>query len=162
MDGRADLRDAVKRNLVADVARSFGQVRLKVTGTSMLPSVYPGDILTVQRCHAADLNPGQIILGFRNEALVAHRLVRKEKNQFLTRGDSLYNYDHPFQVEEILGRVVSIDRDGREISIVPAWWHSAVRFLLRRSQLLIRVLLNVVGMVESRMRMPVKAAGENR
>jgi hypothetical protein len=40
MDAPTDLRDAVKRNLVADLARSFGRVRLRVNGTSMLPSIW--------------------------------------------------------------------------------------------------------------------------
>src|ERR1017187_3020778 len=130
MDVEADLRDAVKRNLVADVARSFGQVRLKVTGTSMLPSVWPGDILTVSRCSCGDLNPGQIVLCFRDEALVAHRLIRKSGNRIVTRGDSLYNYDRPFREEELLGRVVTIVRDGRQVEPTPSWWHGAVCFLL--------------------------------
>jgi len=77
MDAPTDLRDAVKRNLVADLARSFGRVRLRVNGTSMLPSIWPGDILTVNQCNAADLIPGRIVLCYRNQALVAHRVVGK-------------------------------------------------------------------------------------
>ena len=61
--------------------------------------------------------PGQIVLCFRDEALVAHRLVRKSGSQFITRGDSLYNFDRPFQEDEILGRVVTIVRDGRQVDL---------------------------------------------
>jgi signal peptidase I len=143
MDVQTDLRDAVKRNLVADVVGSFGQVRLEVTGTSMLPAVWPGDIVTVSRCHAADLCPGQIVLCFRDEALVTHRLVGKIGNRFITRGDSVCHYDAPLREDEILGQVVSILRDGRRIDLSPAWWHGAGRFILRRSQLVVRVLLGV-------------------
>ena len=143
MDVQTNLREAVKRNLVADVARSFGQVRLKVTGTSMLPAVFPGDIVTVCRCSAADLLPGQIVLCFRDEALVAHRLARVNENRFITRGDSLCNDDRPFQEDEILGRVVCIHRDGREVDPAPAWWHGAGCFVLRRSELFVRLLLGM-------------------
>ena len=48
----ADLQQctALQCELVADVARAFGEVRLRVTGASMLPAIWPGDILvTVQR-----------------------------------------------------------------------------------------------------------------
>jgi len=145
MDGNADLRDAVKRHLVADVARSFGQVRLQVTGCSMLPAVWPGDLLTVRRCGSAELNAGQIVLCFRDGALVAHRLVGTRGKQFLTRGDSLYNFDRPFREDEILGRVVAMERDGRQVDPNPSWWHGAVRFLLRRSELCVRLLLRWKG-----------------
>jgi hypothetical protein len=141
MDEQTNVRDAVKRNLVVDVARSFGQVRLKVHGTSMLPSVLPGDLLTVKRRTPTELKPGQILLCFRDEALVAHRLTGKVGNQFITRGDSLCNYDRPYREEEILGQVVSIDRDGRAVDPSPAWWHGVGCFALRRSDLLIRLLL---------------------
>jgi hypothetical protein len=143
MDERTDLRDAVKRSLVVETVRSFGQVQLKVTGTSMLPSVWPGDTLTVSRCNTEDLVPGRIVLCFRNQGFTAHRLVGKSGNGFITRGDSLCDYDPPFQEDEILGEVVSILRDGRRIDPSPAWWHGAGRWILRRSQLSIRVLLGL-------------------
>jgi signal peptidase len=143
MDVQSDLRDAAKRSLVAEVARSFGQVRLRVTGTSMLPSVWPGDILTVSRCNVADLLPGRIVLCFRNQEFVAHRLTGKTGNRFITRGDSLCHYDHPFRGDEILGEVVSIFRDGRPVDPLPAWWHGTACWILRRSQLSVRVLLGV-------------------
>ncbi len=155
MEGQAELRDAVKRNLVADVARSFGQVRLKVTGTSMLPAVFPGDVLTVSRCSGAELCAGQIILCFRDGALVAHRLVRKNGSQFITRGDSLYNFDRPFQEDEILGRVVTIVRDGRQVNSKLAWWHGLVCFILRRSQWFMRQLFRLKKLRCSARKLPL-------
>jgi signal peptidase I len=143
MDSQNDLRDAAKRGLVADVVRSFGQVRLKVTGTSMLPAVLPGDILTVIRRDGADLLPGQIVLCFRDEELIAHRLTGKSGNLFITRGDSLCHDDRSFREDEVLGQVVSILRDGLQIDPSPAWWHGAGRFVLRRSELSVRVLLGL-------------------
>jgi hypothetical protein len=52
----------VKYELALDVLRSFGEARLPVTGASMLPSIWPGDILEVraqrpradQPCHSDD------------------------------------------------------------------------------------------------------------
>lgn len=143
MGSPADLRDAVKRNLVADVARSFGRVHLKVTGSSMLPSVWPGDILTVNQCNAADVILGRVVLCYRNQELVAHRLVGKRDNLLVTRGDSLLRDDPPFQNDELVGEVVSILRNGRLVDPSPAWWHSAGCWILRRSQLSARVLLGL-------------------
>ena len=46
-DGK--LLDEATHDLDAQVIRQFGELRLKVTGASMLPSVWPGDVLTVRR-----------------------------------------------------------------------------------------------------------------
>ena len=61
-------------------------IRLKATGTSMLPAVWPGDILTVSRRATAELQPGQIILCYRNHCFVAHRLVGQSGDSLVTRG----------------------------------------------------------------------------
>jgi len=143
MDAPTNLRDAVKRNLVADVVRSFGRVRLKVTGTSMLPSVWPGDILIVSQCNAADLSPGQIVLCYRNQGFVAHRLVGKRGNCLITRGDSLPYEDRPFGDDEVLGQVVSILRHGRPVDPSPVWWHGTGSWILRHSELCTRMLLRL-------------------
>ena len=87
----------------------------------MLPSVWPCDTLTANLCNTADLVPDRIVPCFRNQGFTAHRLVGKTRNGVVTRGDSLCDYDPPFQEDEILGEVVSILRDGRRIDPSPAW-----------------------------------------
>src|SRR2546428_4977056 len=57
-----DLRAAAHRELLAEVARKFGEIRFKATGDSMLPSVWPGDLLTVRRQSFSEFRPGQIVL----------------------------------------------------------------------------------------------------
>ena len=49
MDVEFQQRPALGCELVAEVVRSFGEVRLKVTGGSMLPAIWPGDVITVRR-----------------------------------------------------------------------------------------------------------------
>ena len=44
-----DLRAAAHRELLAEVARKFGEIRFKATEGSMLSPVWPGDVLTVRR-----------------------------------------------------------------------------------------------------------------
>ena len=134
---------AVKCGLVAEVARTFGEVRLKVTGTSMLPSMWPGDILTVRRRIVEELSPGQIVLCYRDRGFVAHRLVRKRGDVLITRGDSLSDEDRPFREDEVLGEVVSILRDGRPIAPYQDWWLSACSWILRHSELCTRMLLRL-------------------
>jgi signal peptidase I len=143
VDLTGELQNLAKCDLVADVARQFGEVRLKVTGTSMLPSVWPGDILTVRRRSVAELLPGQIVLCYRNQGFVAHRLVGKLGDCLVTRGDSLSNEDRPFQNDEVLGEVVSILRNGRRVAPSPLWLIRAGSWILRHSELCTRMLLRL-------------------
>ena len=143
MDLTVELQDAVKRDLVAEVARDFGEVRLKVTGTSMLPAVWPDDVLTVRRRCATELLPGHIVLCYRNQGFVAHRLVRNQGDCLVTRGDALPYEDRPFRDDEVLGEVVSIVRYGRSVDPSPAWWHGTGAWILRHSELCTRMLLRL-------------------
>ena len=145
-----DCRDAVKRNLVADVTRSYGRVRIMAHGTSMLPSVFPGDILIASRCIPADLVPGQIVLCYRDQQFVAHRLVGKIENHLVTRGDAVCGCYQPFREDEVLGEVVLILRDGYPVDPSPAWWHGAGRWTLRRSRMLGRVLVRLKRLQSSK------------
>lgn len=67
-----DSRAAVKCDLAAAVIRSSGELRLKVTGSSMLPSIWPGDILTIRRQNLDQIRPGEIVLVARDGGLCAH------------------------------------------------------------------------------------------
>lgn len=137
------LQDVAKRDLAAEVVRQFGEVRLKVTGTSMLPSVWPGDILTVQRRRPNDIQTGEVVLCYRNQGFVAHRLVDKRGAQFITRGDSMPQPDPPFAADDILGPVTGILRKGRAVDPSPNWWYCAASWILRHSDLCTRILLRL-------------------
>src|SRR5205809_3875148 len=105
MDGAADARAAAGRSLAAEVVSSFGEVCVRVTGSSMLPSVWPGDILTICRTDMAAVLRGEIVLSRCNGWLLAHRVVGKVeclREQFLmTRGDSLLFADPPVSREDL-------------------------------------------------------------
>jgi signal peptidase I len=139
----ASLQDEVKRDLTADVIRQFGEARFKVTGTSMLPSVWPGDVITVRRQSAAELSLGQIVLCYRNQAFVAHRVVGERDEGLITRGDSLPYDDPPFSESEVLGAVVSIVRNGRPVEPPSAWWLCVGSAIVRHSDLCTRIMLRL-------------------
>src|ERR1700722_4528691 len=64
-----------KCELVEEVLRLFGVVRLGVTGFSMLPSVWPGDTLIILRRSIEEVAVGDIVLYWRRARLVAHRVI---------------------------------------------------------------------------------------
>jgi hypothetical protein len=100
--------------LAVEVARRFGRLRLRVTGTSMMPAIQPGDVLCVTRVEPGDASPGEIVLFARGGRLFAHRIVGRDgeggDQHLITRGDCLLENDPPVLQSELLGRVTGLER----------------------------------------------------
>lgn len=143
MDVGSQQRSALGRELVADVARSFGEVRLKVTGASMIPAVWPGDVIAVRRRAMAELHPGQIVLYRREGKLVAHRITCIRGDLLTTRGDSLQSDDPPIRESHLVGQVVCLVRNGRRVHLNQSWWQRVSSSILRRSDFCMRMTLRL-------------------
>lgn len=97
-------------------------VRFRPGGFSMHPTIRDGETVTVEPVCAESVRRGDILL-YRNESrVIAHRVVgiRSAENSgliFTLRGDSLAACDAPIGAEQILGRIVSVERAGREIKL---------------------------------------------
>ena len=138
-----DGRTAAIQELFLEVLRSSGQAKLAVTGTSMLSSIWPGDILEVRRESAAAISPGEVVLYARNGGFAAHRVIEKvsgpEGPLLVTRGDRLSVSDAPVSPEELLGRVTAILRRGRHIDPRLTVRDRVVSWVLARSELFTRL-----------------------
>jgi hypothetical protein len=121
-------------DLVADVVRTSGKVQLKVAGLSMIPFLWPGDIVTVRHCDPSELQTNWIIVLRQRERLIVHRFLYWAGDSVVTRGDARPRYDEPARATEVLGQVESILRNGRQISLGPSLWKGATASLLRRSE----------------------------
>ncbi len=94
--------------LAADSLRGSGRLRLGVLGESMLPTLWPDDVVEIARCSVDDVRRGEIVLALRNHRFFLHRfLARSKANGFLLRGDSMPAPDPEFPKEALLGRLVS-------------------------------------------------------
>jgi signal peptidase I len=117
MQGRA----AVEMALAEEVLKSYGKLRIMARGSSMVPTIFPGDILFVERDPLARLRPGHVVLASREGRFFAHRVVRLTAlggpARVITRGDALRENDPPFSREEILGRVTALIRGQRQIEL---------------------------------------------
>jgi signal peptidase I len=129
--------------------RSHGAVRLKAWGASMLPSVWPGDLLTIQDAAHHEIVPGDIVLIMRDDRFLIHRLVDRQPVQghvsWITKGDAMPHSDPPIAESELLGRVASIHRAHR--SFVPSrrvsQFHSALAWMLCRWRRLRNLTLRI-------------------
>lgn len=137
-----------------------GRISLRVRGSSMLPWVRPGDIAVIRRAGATDVRCGDVVLLHREERLFVHRLVQKhgslESAKFLAKGDAHPGDDGLIHGQEILGRVMKIYRDGRQIDLdeprhlamailisqfsrTSPYWHPIVRLAVVLTQPLRRI-----------------------
>jgi signal peptidase I len=143
MDHSAKSRSALGCKLVADVARGFGQARLSVTGASMIPAIWPGDVISVRRRKLAALQVGKIVLYRRGENLTAHRITSIRGARLVTRGDSLPHNDPSISESDIVGEVVSLLRSGRRIPVRRTFLQRSASSVLRRSDFCKRMVLRL-------------------
>lgn len=98
---------AVCSALVADALRGHGGLRLRVRGESMLPTLWPGEVVEIEGCSREEVRPGEIVLARRDGRLFLHRLVAPcAPNGFRLRGDSMPGADPPYPPEALLGKLV--------------------------------------------------------
>ena len=104
-----------KLELATEVLRSGGAIRLQALGTSMLPSVWPGDVLSIAPAPGKGVAPGDIVLVVRDGRFFVHRLIEKRDCEWITRGDSLPQNDPPLTGAQVLGRVSLIHQQTGDI-----------------------------------------------
>lgn len=143
-----DCVDSLRNELAADAVRSFGNVRLRVTGSSMLPAIRPGDILQIRKCRTEETGPGDIVLFTRHRRLFAHRVVARAGAGLVTQGDAIAVPDPSVSASELLGKVTHVSRRGASIRN-----HSELTIsgrltaaFLRRSAIAVRVFTRLHGL----------------
>ncbi len=106
--------DKVRCSLAVEALRSRGVLKLRAAGVSMLPTLWPGDLLTVECLGAEEAEPGEIVLYMRSDRFFVHRIVSKNLGQdnasLITRGDCMSADDPPIGSSELLGKVTAIQR----------------------------------------------------
>lgn len=80
------LGESARISLFIDLLNRLGEARFRATGSSMLPSVRPGDILTVHQCEMRDARVGDIALFTRDSRLFAHQVVAHSDGNLVTQG----------------------------------------------------------------------------
>jgi signal peptidase I len=148
--------NTLKCELAAEVLRTFGTLRFAATGWSMLPSVWPGETLVVERVSQDQVRIGDLVLVGREGRLCAHRVVDKvddaESHQWITQGDALPVPDRPVAGNELLGRVAYVIRGGK-LMTVPAELGvigNVIAKVVRRSVPAARALVYLNGMRRTR------------
>ena len=108
----------------------------------MAPSILPGDLVLIQRANLDEISPGDVVLFLQKGRLFVHRVVDRkvaatagcpEGSCLITRGDRLRHEDPPVTSSELLGRVVSLERDNRKVELSAVGSKHPIVRLLRSS-----------------------------
>ncbi len=106
--------------LIEEILKGGSNLRIRVTGRSMVPFLNSGETVTLVRVPVSGLRRGDLIF-FRNSygAAVLHRIVRKWRGAdgrpvFQTMGDALSRCDNPVSAGNIIGKVCRIEKGGSQ------------------------------------------------
>jgi signal peptidase I len=140
--------------LAEEVVRTFGEIRLRVFGTSMVPAILPGDLVSIHRAKLQDISTGEVVLFLQKRRLFVHRVVDRnvmaawnspEEPRLITRGDRLRHNDLPVSSPELLGRVVSIERGNRKVELLASGPNHLIAPLLQSSDRVTSVYLRLAA-----------------
>lgn len=115
-------------------------IRVRMSGTTMRPTIDDGDLITIEAIDPTTIRPHDIVLYTSSSGtVVVHRVIGFETRAGCTyaivRGDRSEYFDAPVPLTQVLGRVVTIERQatGRVISLrpVPSLRSRVVEFLKR-------------------------------
>lgn len=114
-------------------------VRFYAKGWSMYPTIKDGEMITVEPVVPSQVKQGDILLHHNGRGVIAHRVVRIARKKvllnpqdsvlgtvFILRGDASSTCDEPVEADQVLGKVVSVERDGRLIDL--DGWKSTISY----------------------------------
>src|SRR5277367_622282 len=108
---------AERSALAADALRQSGRLRLRVRGESMLPTLWPGDVVEIASCSIEEVRSPEIVLAARDGRFFLHRLIAPcTPDGFRLRGDSMPACDPQYPPEALLGRLVRRPDSGQILS----------------------------------------------
>jgi signal peptidase I len=88
----------------------------------MYPAVKDGEIIKVEPVDHSHIKKGDIVLYRMKKGVIAHRVVHIEKRNggppfFVLRGDALETCDGIVEPRQVIGRVISVERNGRDYKL---------------------------------------------
>jgi hypothetical protein len=131
--------ESPKHALAQQLLIKSGRVQIRALGLSMLPCIWPGDVLTIQRvetrtdtAQTVDINNGDVVAVKRNDRWVVHRVTARSATHVVTRGDCVLENDSPVHIEDLIGKVVLVTRGNEQFVPRPAlsWFQRWLAWML--------------------------------
>ena len=132
------LSEPALRGLLKEVLAKGVPFRFKAKGFSMRPFIEDGDVITVVPFSASEARAGDVVafIDPRADKLAVHRIVAKSDRGILMRGDNLPEEDGTVPMDNLLGLVAKVERQGHEVSLGFGPERRLLAFLSRKGFLL--------------------------
>ena len=89
-----------------DYANLFGYTFFEVATASMYPTIEIGDVVIVKITKEVEKN--DIIVYIDGESIITHRLIEKDGDKLIAKGDANNSEDKPIDENMVLGKVTKI------------------------------------------------------
>lgn len=100
--------------VIIEVLENNSTVTITASGTSMEPLIHDGKDNVVLKKPGGDFRIGDIVLYKRNNGkLVLHRIIGKDENGFILRGDNQLLKEYGISESQIIAVLDSIEKNGR-------------------------------------------------
>ena len=112
-------------------------VRFQARGFSMSPFIKNNDVVTISPLQGTQPSLGDIVAFAHPETqgLYIHRIVRNKDGFCVTKGDNRSQTEESVPIENILGSVTRVERDGRHVFLGLGPERFLIAFLGRRGLL---------------------------
>jgi len=129
-------REGVAHQLLKAGLLSRGQVKLDFCGSCMRPLLRDGDRVLIRPVSPNTLRRGDIITFMADGRLYTHRYIKRVNPgsgaaRLITKGDRNPDLDRwRIAPDEVLGRVVSIEKKGKMLNLGTAAWRLSSLIML--------------------------------
>lgn len=89
-----------------EYANIFGYSFFEVATGSMSPTIEVGDVVITKI--TKDVKKNDVIVYKDGESIITHRLIEKNEEEIITRGDANNSEDKPIKENMIIGQVIKI------------------------------------------------------
>ena len=125
---KVSMKDADFADLSRDILKRGDSVRFKAHGSSMLPLIRDGDLLTIESLDHRGLKRGDVVFyQTAGKKCVVHRVVKitiqNDQRFLVTKGDASPGSVEKIEENLVLGKVVQLHRNEKRINLNRnLWW----------------------------------------
>ena len=128
IDSRGSAYQYIAQDLVKESLATHGFARLRVISDSMVPLLEIDDVVLVEHAPMRDYRRGDIVVTFRNNEFITHRLIGITREKWYTKGDRFHTLDEPITPDEVVGKVTVIERQNSHIDLNRLTWRVINRY----------------------------------
>src|SRR3990167_2830689 len=100
---------------IIKIFKNSKSFRIKSQGLSMIPVLWPGDLIYFSKKKTENLKENDLILAFKNEKLFAHRVIYRTAGYLIPKGNNIILCAGRIYPRKLTGTVPKLNRGTRHI-----------------------------------------------